>query len=139
MPPPDGTLLPCPSLLPALRSGPQEPLRFLPSVLHTTASEGSNAMSESHLIAHCGARVVDREQLKAVSTPAATRTWFPIGHLKVLQTVEEKFAEGGFRIERERLALSRGDARFFGTLDLQSAVASGVTLAVGIRNSTDKS
>ncbi len=96
-------------------------------------------MSESHLIAHCGARIVDREQLRAVPTPASTRTWFPVGHLKVLETVEEKLREGGFLIERENLALSRGDARFFGTLDLASVVASGVTLAVGIRNSTDKS
>lgn len=96
-------------------------------------------MSESHLITHCGARTVDREQLRAVATPAATRTWFPIGHLQVLEIVEEKLAEGGFRIERERLALSRGDARFFGTLDLASTVAPGVTLAVGIRNSIDKS
>jgi len=53
--------------------------------------------------------------------------------------VEEKLKEGGFRIDRERLALSRNDARFFGTLDLQSAVAPGVTLAVGVRNSLDKS
>ena len=38
-----------------------------------------------------------------------------------------------------KLAVSADRARFFGTIDLQTPVAAGVSLAVGIRNSTDKS
>src|SRR4051812_22884309 len=37
------------------------------------------------------------------------------------------------------IRLSRGDARLFATVDLGSPLATGVTLAVGIRNSFDKS
>jgi hypothetical protein len=91
------------------------------------------------LVTHCGARAVDRPALRAVPTPEATRTWFPIGHHEVLAVVESTLRDGGFQIDREQLALSRNDSRFFGTLDLASPVAPGVTLAVGIRNSTDKS
>jgi hypothetical protein len=91
------------------------------------------------LVTHCGARVVDRAALRAVPTPEPTRTWFPLGHHEVLEVVESTLREGGFNIDREQLALSRTDARFFGTLDLASVVAPGVTLAIGIRNSTDKS
>ena len=96
-------------------------------------------MSTSSLITHCGARAVGREELLSVKAPEATRTWFPLSHRSVLQAVEEKLEEGGFRVEREHLALSRHDARFFGVLDLASDIAPGVTLAVGIRNSIDKS
>jgi len=96
-------------------------------------------MSTSSLITHCGARTVSTEELMSVKAPEATRTWFPLSHASVLQTVKDKLREGGFLVEREQLALSRHDARFFGTLDLQSYVAPGVTLAVGIRNSIDKS
>src|SRR5213078_4862309 len=37
------------------------------------------------------------------------------------------------------LGLTRDDARFFGTLLLKSALVSGVSLAVGLRSSLDKS
>ena len=96
-------------------------------------------MSTSTLIAHCGARTVGMQELLAVKAPEATRTWFPLSHGSVLQTVKQKLQEGGFLVEREQLALSRHDARFFGVLDLVSPIAPGVSLAVGIRNSLDKS
>ena len=96
-------------------------------------------MASSSLIAHCGARTVGREELLAVKAPEPTRTWFPLSHSAVLQTVKDKLREGGFVVEKEQLALGRHDARFFGTLDLASAIAPGVSLAVGIRNSLDKS
>ncbi len=96
-------------------------------------------MSESILVTHCGARLVTRDELAAVPTPAATRTWFPVGHLKVLTTALESLQAGGFTPRRESLALSRHDARFFATIDLESELAEGVGLAVGVRNSLDKS
>jgi hypothetical protein len=52
-----------------------------------------------------------------------------------LRTLEH----AGFRSTRAQLALSRGNARFFATVDLESPIADGVTLAVGVRNSIDKS
>lgn len=93
----------------------------------------------SALVTHCGARSVDRDALRAVPIPEPTRTWFPLSHHQVLTVVEEKLSEGGFAIEREQLALSRNDARFFATLDLAAVIAPGVRLAVGVRSSIDKS
>src|SRR5204862_226914 len=40
---------------------------------------------------------------------------------------------------RTTLAVSRSQHQFFGTIDLDTAIVPGVSLAVGIRNSTDKS
>lgn len=91
------------------------------------------------LIVHCGARVVSREQLECVPAPEATATWFPVKHALVIDTVRQSLHSAGFQVQREQFALSRGDARLFATLDLTSSLANGVHLAVGIRNSTDKS
>lgn len=94
---------------------------------------------ESNVLMHRGARAVEREQLALAGTPPATASWYPLAHSQILQTVESTLQAAGFAIQKENLALSRGDARFFGTLDLTAAVAPGVCLSVGIRNSTDKS
>jgi hypothetical protein len=100
---------------------------------------GGLFMSGSVLLNHCGARVVSREDLALVPVPPATKTWFPLGHASVLDTVEKTLGEAGFAIRRSQLSLSRSDCRFFGVLDLESTIATGVSLAVGIRNSVDKS
>lgn len=91
------------------------------------------------LITHCGARVVTREELERIEAPAATATWFPAKHAVVIDTVSQSLAAAGFTIERSQFALSRGDARLFATMDLAAAVGCGVHLAVGVRNSTDRS
>jgi hypothetical protein len=96
-------------------------------------------MSTTTLILHRGAQEVSRAELEAVAAPPATATWFPISHVRVLDTTLQALNAAGFQVSRTRLALARNKARFFGTLDLQSPIASGVTLAVGVRNSTDKS
>ena len=96
-------------------------------------------MATSTLIAHCGAQVVTRDELARVKTPEPTRTWFPLAHSTVLERVETTLKETGFHIENETLAMTRAGARFFATLDLASSIVEGVTLAVGVRNSIDKS
>ena len=75
-------------------------------------------MSESKLMLHCGAREVDRSALALVPTPAATATWFPVPHAKVIETVEQSLTNAGFEIRKANFGLSRNDARMFGTLDL---------------------
>jgi hypothetical protein len=95
--------------------------------------------SSTSLVMHKGARLVTREQLAAVDTPEPTNTWFPVPHVEVYEAARTTLQGAGFEIERAQLALSRNDARFFATLDLRSSVADGVSLAVGVRNSIDKS
>ena len=96
-------------------------------------------MATSTLIAHCGAREVTRAELDCVEAPPATDTWFPVKHATVIDTVGNALTAAGFQIRGTKFALSRGDARLFSTVDLATPLSTGVNLAVGIRNSTDKS
>jgi hypothetical protein len=93
----------------------------------------------ANLLLHCGAREVSEAELCFVVCPPATKTWYPLPHALVLDTVRETLATAGFGIAHQRLALTRHDARFFGTLDLENEICQGVRLAVGIRSSFDKS
>lgn len=96
-------------------------------------------MATSTLMNHRGGRDVLREQLAEVEAPPPTDTWYPVAHRAILDSVWTTLEGAGFQIRQSRLSLSHGDARFFGTLDLATPVSDGVSLAVGIRNSTDKS
>jgi hypothetical protein len=96
-------------------------------------------MATSTLMNHRGAREVTRTELATIATPPPTKTWFPIAHQSVLDSVWSTLEGAGFGIQKSRLSLSHEDARFFGTLDLTTPVSDGVSLAVGIRNSTDQS
>ena len=96
-------------------------------------------MSQTTLVLHSGAREISRGELERIQPPAATDTWFPIKHSAVLDTVLATLDSAGFHVAKQSLAISRQDNRFFGTLDLDSQLVEGVSLAVGIRSSTDKS
>jgi hypothetical protein len=56
----------------------------------------------------------------------------------VLNTVLETLESSAFQVQKLQVSLSRDNARFFGTLDLAVPVGGGTTLAVGVRNSVDK-
>jgi hypothetical protein len=96
-------------------------------------------VDSTSLVLHRGARVVTREELDAVPVPQATATWFPLGHGHVLDKTVSTLMEAGFMPHRLQLGLSSDGAKFFGTIDLQSAMMPGVSLAIGVRNSIDKS
>lgn len=93
----------------------------------------------SNMILHTGARLVTEADVRTVRTPPATDTWFPVPHYRVLDRVRECLQARGYGIAKERLALARDGHRFFGVLDLAIPLANGVSLSVGVRNSTDKS
>ncbi|MDP1797533.1 MAG: hypothetical protein Q8K78_08635, partial [Planctomycetaceae bacterium] len=95
-------------------------------------------MASSALCLHRGARIVSREELDAVESPAPTETWFPLRHGQVLNTVLETLKSSAFQVQKVQMSLSKDNARFFGTLDLAVTVGGGTTLAVGVRNSVDK-
>lgn len=95
-------------------------------------------MGEARLVLHRGAREVPRETLASIITPPPSKRWVPIGHDRVILTVTATLETIGFRVDRERYALSGDDARLFGTLDISVEVAPDVTLAVGVRNSIDQ-
>ena len=108
-------------------------------ILHTTTARKEHIVATSTLITHCGAREVTREELDKVEAPPATDSWFPVKHAAVIDTVGNALTSAGFVIRSAKYALSRGDARLFSTVDLATPLGTGISLAVGIRNSTDKS
>ncbi len=95
-------------------------------------------ISHGTLINHCGARPVTKGDLELIPAPPPTATWFPIRHLDVLDTVEQRIQEAGFTFRAMQLSVTADQKRFFGVLDLHSPIADGVCLSVGVRNSNDK-
>ena len=96
-------------------------------------------MAESNLVLHRGARRVSPEELQQYQAPPPEGRWFPLSHGQVLAVVARTLTEAGYAIVKQQLGVMRDGSRFFATLDLASPVAEGVSLAVGIRNSVDKS
>jgi hypothetical protein len=96
-------------------------------------------MADSQLLLHCGARLVEEDELRQVKAPPPEGRWYPLPHTRVLDVAKQTLGDAGYQVRAQKLALSRGDARFFGTLDLATNLASGVSLAVAIRSSVDKS
>ena len=92
-----------------------------------------------HLILHCGAQTVSRDGVRGVVAPEGTESWYPISHGHLLDTTLEALGNVGLQVRKERFGLTRESNRFFGVLDLDSQIADGVHLALGLRNSIDKS
>ncbi len=95
----------------------------------------------SDLMLHKGGRLCTHDELRAVPTPAAEGRWHPVAHAQVLETVTATLTGAGYAVKAQSLAVARDGKRFFGTLDLTTPLTpdNAVALAVGIRNSTDKS
>lgn len=96
-------------------------------------------MANSNLVLHRGAKSVSLDELQRFQAPPPEGRWFPLSHGRVLGVVTDTLRDAGYTIERQQLGVMRDGSRFFGTLDLASPVGDGVSLAVGIRNSVDKS
>jgi len=93
------------------------------------------------LMLHQGGEEVSREELTQIILPSATKSWKPISHHAVLDTALQTLADAGYGVAKMRLGISHEGHRFFGTLDLTTPLAAEgtVTLAVGLRNSSDQS
>lgn len=96
-------------------------------------------MAQASLNLHSGGHLVTLDELREVKAPPPEGRWFPLAHAKVVDTVAGTLKDAGYVIESQQLAVARNNHRFFGTLTLGTPLVSGVQLAVGIRNSTDKS
>lgn len=97
-------------------------------------------MATSSLMLHSGGREVSREELALLPCPERTKTWAPVSHARVLDTALVTLQEAGYVVAKARYGVSGDNGRFFGTLDLATTLTpnGSVTLAVGIRNSIDK-
>lgn len=94
---------------------------------------------KANLTLHCGATKVDRSVVELVPTPAATKSWTPIPHSRLLEQVEIAVAGNGLEIVEEAHALSPDKARYFGLLQIgrKNETQNEYAYVVGVRNSHD--
>jgi hypothetical protein len=93
-----------------------------------------------NLVLHCGAQHVERRAVVEAQTPAASSTWVPIAHHRLLEQVEDTLAAGGMTVACEAHALWHGGQRYFGLLEVTNSHAhEDYGLVIGLRNSHDKS
>src|SRR4051812_22192980 len=90
------------------------------------------------LMLHAGAKKFGRQDLLALPTPEATETHKPVAHSAIIQALIESLAYRHLNVERDEYALTPDGARMFGFLEL-NIEESGIRLALGVRNSHDKS
>ena len=96
-------------------------------------------MAQAAMTLHKGGREVSLEELTAVPCPEPSGIWRPVPHSTVLKYAKQALQGAGYEIEKMRLGLSSDDQRFWGTMVLQNRVVQGVSLAVAIASSLDKS
>lgn len=93
-----------------------------------------------NLVLHCGARHAERDAVHEAQTPAATPTWVPIPHHRLLEQVEATLVAGGMTVVGQAHALWNGGLRYFGLLEVTNGqVHEDYGLVIGLRNSHDKS
>ena len=93
-----------------------------------------------NLCLHCGGRHVDRAMIEQAATPAASRTWVPVPHHRLLEQVETTIEGSGFSIVNQAHALWNEGLRYFGLLEIANGEAhEDYSLVLGLRNSHDKS
>src|ERR1044071_1123052 len=90
------------------------------------------------LIAHCGASKVDRDFLKTIPTPEATRTHQPVAHVQIVEALIETLSFRDITVVRDEYAVSPDGNRMFGVLDLDYEFT-GARFSIGVRNANDKS
>ena len=82
---------------------------------------------------------IDRSRLDQISTPIPTLSWTPLPHHELMDRVEKRIQDYGYRIQHSNCLLSHGGDRFFGSLTLSSRGSLGYRRMIGVRNSHDKS
>jgi hypothetical protein len=96
-------------------------------------------MRNNDLILHCGAGYVEREQLRAVPTPAPTSSWRPVPHADVADLIADHAIALGYQIENEQYGLNPSGTKMFGVLRFHPQGHPEHSRALGFRNSHDKS
>ena len=89
-------------------------------------------------LSHSRSVLVGRQDLKDLPTPEPTATHYPIPHWKFVERLAESLHFRHLAITAEEYAVSNDGMRFFGALTLD-VEESGVRIAIGLRNSHDKS
>jgi len=95
-------------------------------------------MEQSVLLAHCGTRKLNREELTAIPAPEGSLTHRPIPHHEIVAALIETLGFRQIGIVRDEYAVSGDGMKMFGVLDLETSFE-GCRFSIGLRNANDKS
>jgi len=90
------------------------------------------------LSAHAGAHVIERAELVRIPAPEATRTWRPVAHAELVDTLTAELATRGLTIRREQYAVMREGAVLFAAYDLTWLDNGQYAAALALRHANDK-
>jgi len=91
------------------------------------------------LITHKGAVRIEKTELMRIGTPSPTKSWRPIPHSVLVNTLGEVLSTRGLAVKREEYAIQRNGNILFGVLDLNWGETADYYAAIGLRTSNDKS
>ncbi len=95
-------------------------------------------MENGRLLSHVDTDVVTRQQLALVETPSATRSFKPIPHLELIETLEQALRNNQITIRKEQYALRRDGSTLFGVLQLGYEDTEDGTAALGLRTANNR-
>ncbi len=95
-------------------------------------------MDSGQLLSHIDTDLVTREQLALVETPDATRSFKPVPHIELINTLDEVLRLNQIAIRKEQFALRRDGSTLFGVLQLAYAATEDGVAALGLRTSNNK-
>ena len=95
-------------------------------------------MQNATLMSHVDTDLITREQLALVETPDATRSFKPVPHIELIDTLEQVLRLNHITIRKEQFALRRDGLTLFGVLQLQYQDAPDGMAALGLRTSNNR-
>ena len=95
-------------------------------------------MENAQLLSHVDTDLVPREQLALIETPPATRSFKPVPHIELIETLEHVLRLNQITIRKEQFALRRDGSTLFGVLQLAYADTPDGTAALGIRTANNR-
>jgi hypothetical protein len=98
---------------------------------------------DSRLFLHCGAQEVSLHELRHIDAPEETKTYKPVSHIDLVQKAfhagEDLLRGGDYTFRYGHYGVSEDGNRMFGLLVYKVAGNDEMGLALGLRNSYDKS
>ncbi len=82
---------------------------------------------------------VGLDAVRAVPVPASTATWTPTPHAELIDHVLAACEKRSLTIRKQDFSLSRDKGQMYGILVMRAEAGSDFSLAMGVRNSIDKS
>lgn len=96
------------------------------------------AAQTTSLIAHADTARVMESVVKAIPEPPFTKSWNPVSHARVIDTLEQACKNTGLNVMARDYSLNVKGTRMFGVWDLDYTT-NGSCYSLGFRNSIDKS